>query len=369
VDIRNQHADDGVDDTKLWFSAPQVRLDFLSAWAAAFGEPPARADLSEDFVGIRSVRIRPSTIELTCVGVIKSIQQLIAAHPAPGGRVHATPMPADAPRRLLTETDPEDGSPGPEIISLARSVGGAVGFVTTHVRAEGYFPYCALSRYMGPRLTWYAFKLLIRLGHYLVSTMDMPLVIYSSPRPRISGAWGSEGVFEVFCDSSHGNAPDGSSHGGFVLMNRGGGALAWKCRAQALATDSPGAQGLLMTTLAYRWTLSLRMLLADLEIGAELVDPTIIWTDSQILLDGTRCERLGKSSRWLAARYAMIRFGIQCGAITARKQEGAENVSDIVTKLLTGALFAKHRATILGLAHAISPAWAGQWGLTADESG
>ena len=124
-----------------------------------------------------------------------------------------------------------------------------------------------------------------------------------------------------------------------------------------------------MTTLAYRWTLSLRMLLADLEIGAELVDPTIIWTDSQILLDGTRCERLGKSSRWLAARYAMIRFGIQCGAITARKREGAENVSDIVTKPLAGALFAKHRATILGLAHAISPAWAGQWGLAVDGSG
>ena len=65
----------------------------------------------------------------------------------------------------------------------------------------------------------------------------------------------------------------------------------------------------------------------------------------------------------------MFRFGIQCGTIAAHKREGAENVSDIVTKPLTGALFAKHRATILGLAHAISPTWAGQWGLAADESG
>ena len=204
---------------------------------------------------------------------------------------------------------------------------------------------------------------MVRLGHYLVSTMEMPLVIHSDVRPQGAGAWGPEGVFEVFCDSSHGNAPDGSSYGGFVLMHRGGGALAWKCRAQAMATDSPGAQELLMATLAYRWKLSLRMLLVDLEIGAELVDPTIVWTDSQILLDGTQCERLGKSSRWLAARYAMIRFGIQCGAIVARKRDGDDNVADIVTKPLTGAAFAKHRATILGLAHAISPVWAGEWGL------
>jgi len=199
---------------------------------------------------------------------------------------------------------------------------------------------------------------MIRLGHYLVGTMDMPLVIHSSARPQQSGAWGPEGVFEVYCDSSHGNAPDGSSYGGFVLMHRGGGALAWKCRAQGIAADSPGAQELLMATVAYRWSLSLRMLLADLGLDAELVEPTILWTDSQILLDGTRCERLGKSSRWLAARYAMIRFGIMCGAITACKRDAADNVSDIVTKPLTVATFAKHRATIQGLVYAILPSWA-----------
>jgi hypothetical protein len=151
-------------------------------------------------------------------------------------------------------------------------------------------------------------------------------------------------------------------YGGFILMHRGGGALAWKRRAQA-------TQELQATTLEYRCSLSLRVLLADLDVGTELAGPAIIWADSKILLDGIRCERLVKPSRWLAARYAMIRFGIQCGAITARKREGAENASDIVTKPLTGALFAKHRATILGLARAISPTWAEQWGLAADESG
>ena len=122
-----------------------------------------------------------------------------------------------------------------------------------------------------------------------------------------------------------------------------------------------------MASLAYRWALSLRMLLADLELGAHIVDPTVIWTDSQILLDGTRCERLGKSSRWLAARYAMIRFGIACGAIIPRKRAASDNVADLVTKALGGAAFARHRATILGLAHAISPTWAATWGF--DEEG
>jgi len=206
---------------------------------------------------------------------------------------------------------------------------------------------------MGPRLTKLAFKLLLRLAHYLVGTMHMPLVIHTAEVEAGRGPWSQEGVFEVFCDSSHGNAPDGLSYGGFVLMHRGGGALAWKCRKQAVPTDSPGAQELLMATLAYRWTLSLRMLLADLGLGAPAVGPTTLWTDSQILLDGTRCERLGKSSRWLAARYAMMRFGVACGIIAPSKCPAADNVSDIVTKPLTGEALVRHRATILGLAHAV----------------
>jgi len=70
-----------VDDTKLWFNRPEVRTAFLATWAAEFGEPPAPADLSEFFVGIRSLRVSPSTTQLTCVGVIKSIQSLITDHP------------------------------------------------------------------------------------------------------------------------------------------------------------------------------------------------------------------------------------------------------------------------------------------------
>jgi hypothetical protein len=55
-----------VDDTKLWYSRPEVRAAFLAAWAAKFNEPPAKADTSEFFVGIRSQRATADTIHLTC---------------------------------------------------------------------------------------------------------------------------------------------------------------------------------------------------------------------------------------------------------------------------------------------------------------
>ena len=94
------------------------------------------------------------------------------------------------------------------------------------------------------------------------------------------------------------------------------------------------------------------MLLTDLDLGVGPLDPTTLWTDSQILLDGTHCERLSKSSRWLATRYAMIRFGIASGAIKPMKVSAEDNLADLLTKPLTGARFERLRAAVLGLAHA-----------------
>ena len=47
------------------------------------------------------------------------------------------------------------------------------------------------------------------------------------------------------------------------------------------------------------------MLLYDLALGPEYMDPTPFYTDSRIILDGTDCERFAKTSRWLAAQNAM----------------------------------------------------------------
>jgi hypothetical protein len=213
-----------VDDTKLWFSHPHVREAFLAAWAAKFNEPPAPATLSESFVGIRTRRVGPHTTQLTCVGVIKVIANLIIDYPLPSGKKpYDFPMPVDALRKLRATTPDPDPPTGAQI-TLARRLAGAIGFVATHVRPDAYFAFCVISKYMGPRLTSYAFKLTLRLAHYLVGTKHLHLVISSDPR---NGAPGSQGSFELFCDSSHGNAEDGLSYGGFVLTHGGGGALAW----------------------------------------------------------------------------------------------------------------------------------------------
>ena len=104
-------------------------------------------------------------------------------------------------------------------------------------------------------------------------------------------------------------------------------------------------------TACYKYILAMRMLLLDIGVPADELDATPMMTDSQITLDGTACERLVKSSRWLAARYAMIRRGIASDIILPTKIPGATNVADILTKPLQGSAFLAHRATILGLQH------------------
>ena len=49
-------------------------------------------------------------------------------------------------------------------------------------------------------------------------------------------AWDRTGLFSTYVDSSHGNAHDGRSYGGLVITHHGGGALAWKCKAQDIVT-------------------------------------------------------------------------------------------------------------------------------------
>ncbi len=104
-----------------------------------------------------------------------------------------------------------------------------------------------------------------------------------------------------------------------------------------------------MSTVAYRWILAQRMLLTDLDQGVAPSAPTKLWTDSQILLDGTHCERLRKDSRWVASRYAMMRFGEAMGIIDPQKTAAEDNRGDSFTKPEAGALFAKHRRLLLGL--------------------
>jgi len=246
-------------------------------------------------------------------------------------------------------------------------------------RPDAYFAFCVLSRYAGAaRLTMYVFRRIVCLGHYLVRTAHLHL--HLTTPPLLKGPKGSSHLDLLACyvDSSNGNAEDGASYGGFVLTARGsppdpaggapgaalgahsrvgggeshagygGGAIAWRCSAPPQGDDSSGASELRMATLAYKYLLAALLLLAELRVGVTPTGPTPFYLDAQAVLDGTTCERLAKKSRWMAMRYAMLRWGIACGTIDPRKLPSSQNPSDGLTKCLVGRAFICARARLLG---------------------
>ena len=98
-----------------------------------------------------------------------------------------------------------------------------------------------------------------------------------------------------------------------------------------------------------QYILAIRMLMADLNLGAA-AGPTPFYTDSKIVLDGLACDKLVKSSRWLAARYAMLRYGAENHLIAPRFVGAEDNVADLLTKPLTGETFIRLRRIALGTA-------------------
>ena len=70
-----------VDDTRLTFDDRRMRAWFLKLWSIEFGEPPTKPDLDEDFVGVKRTVTGPGTVELSCLGVIKSMNELIKPYP------------------------------------------------------------------------------------------------------------------------------------------------------------------------------------------------------------------------------------------------------------------------------------------------
>jgi hypothetical protein len=103
-----------------------------------------------------------------------------------------------------------------------------------------------------------------------------------------------------------------------------------------------------MATLAYKYLLAAHLLLAELRVGVTPTGPSPFYLDAQAVLDGANCERLVRSSRWLAMRYAMLRWGIRCGAIRPLKRASEDNPADGLTKCITGAAFTRARARLLG---------------------
>ena len=207
---------DHVDDSRLTATTPLIRSHFYRAWAAEFDSPPEPAELSENFTGLRHERTGPSTVQVSCLGVIRSLHDLIAPYPMRRGTSCDSPLPADALNRL--RLGPTERNPlRPDLIPAAQRIAGTIGFITNTTRPDAHFGYCVIARYLNePRFTVLAFEYLVRIANYLDSTKH--LCLHLTP-PGVT----PEGLdlFSGYADSSLGNAGGGLSHGGFLLLSNG----------------------------------------------------------------------------------------------------------------------------------------------------
>jgi len=228
---------------------------------------------------------------------------------------------------------------------------GVSGFAIGKVRFELSFHYTLLAPHVRPgKLTRLAWGYVIRLCHHLYLTADLPLVIAPGPNPF--GGRGSGVSYTVVVDSSHGNGPHGRSIGGWAIFFGNGGACVVKSVCQRKVTDSSGGQELNLATQALKAVLGINMLLDDLRLGGIPIpesEPVRFLVDATAVIDGVANEQIKRATRWLAARKAMLRAATEANVITIEKVDALDNVADILTKPLTGAAFARHRATLLGL--------------------
>ena len=100
--------------------------------------------------------------------------------------------------------------------------------------------------------------------------------------------------------------------------------------------DSTAAAELRATTVALKYTVAIRTLQSELELDVAPTEPTPFYTDAQAVTDGSSIERMTRATRWLAAKYAMVRWGMACRAIALGQVSSEDMVADILTKAIAG---------------------------------
>ena len=161
----------------------------------------------------------------------------------------------------------------------------------------------------------------------------------------------SNGQVTAYVDSSLANGPEGRSWGGYALRfettGLASGCFDVKCSLPNTVTEATGASELHQAVRVTKSVMGFRILLK--ELGFAPTGATLVNTDARVLIDGTRCRKVSNESKWMSVRYAMARRAEEVEAIHLTKCPTELNFSDIVTKPLTGQLFRRHRAAVLGL--------------------
>jgi hypothetical protein len=283
--------------------------------------------------------VDPSTCVLTCVGAIDNLSVILADHPLSDCIKTDAPLSSESLRIL--NAPPDASNPlVPDMLTPARRTVGIVSFVS-YVRPDIQLAFKVLSRCTNERrLTVYAWREIRRMAAYLVSTKHLGLTLRRT-----------NGLLTSYVDSSLANGPEGRSWGGFAMRFESddlvSGCFDTKCSLPNTVTEATGASELHQAVRAMKAVMGYRILLK--ELGFAPTGATPINTDARVLIDGTRCRKVSNESKWMSVRYAMTRRAEEVNAIHFQKFPTALDFSDIVTKPLTGQLFRRLRAAVLGL--------------------
>jgi hypothetical protein len=76
--------------------------------------------------------------------------------------------------------------------------------------------------------------------------------------------------------------------------------------------------------------------------------PTPMFTDSQVVIDGTERRRVSRESKWICVRHAMVRTARDDRAVDPLKCPSETNDSDCLTKPMCGPSFDRAQARVMG---------------------
>ena len=94
--------------------------------------------------------------------------------------------------------------------------------------------------------------------------------------------------------------------------------------------DSTAHSELVQYVRATMGVIGMRIYLKELGLGHLVDAPTPIFTDAQVVLDGTHCRRVSRAAKWMATRYAMVRQAEDDGSTVAMKCASELNDADIL---------------------------------------
>ena len=127
----------------------------------------------------------------------------------------------------------------------------------------------------------------------------------------------------------------------------GSGFVAWKSHAPKKPSDSTGGAELIAATYQSKFGQGTRMFAKDCCLGALV--PWPFYIDAKSTIDGVQMERVSETMRYVAARYAMLRYSEdETKDIIITKCSSNDNKSGGFTKPLIDADLGRSRAQMLG---------------------